>query len=164
MATIQQPRIEFTSNLQTGVKVSFQVSFVASELGGIFPTFVHSARVFFNVIRIVPQPFVAGTPPPPLPAPVMLNVITLGVPLPSTGNIQSLSSEFTYTFAVNSNLITDHLHADIKLRRRFRFLPNTNLFNSVIDSKKTNDLVLTVSDLASPQPNGQTIPLTRGRT
>jgi hypothetical protein len=158
MATIQQPRIEFTSNLQTGVKVSFQVNFAASEVGGIFPTYIYSARVFFNVIRIVPQPQVAGTPPPPLPAPVTLNITTLSVRLPSAGNITSLSTEFTYTFAVNSNLITDHLHADIKLRRRLRFLPNTNLFNSVIDSKKTNDLVLTVSDLASPQPNGQIIP------
>ena len=158
MATIQQPRIEFTSNSQTGVRVSFQVNFSASELGGIIPSHIFSARVFFNVIRIVPQPHVAGSPPPPLPAPVMLNITTLGVPLPSTGNIRSLSTEFTYTFAVNSNLITDHLHADIQLRRRLRFLPNINLFNSVIDSKKTNDLVLTVSDLASPQPNGQVIP------
>ena len=88
MATIQQPRIEFTSNLQTGVKVSFQVNFAASELGGIFPTFVFSARVFLNVIRIVPQPQVAGSPPPPLPAPVTLKFTTLGVPLPSAGNIR----------------------------------------------------------------------------
>jgi hypothetical protein len=154
MATIQQPRIEFTSNLQTGVKVSFQVNFAASELGGIFPTFVYSARVFLTVIRIVPQPQVAGSPPPPLPAPVTLKFTTLGVPLPSAGNIRALNTEFTYAFAVNSNLITDHLHAQIQLRRRLRFLPNTNLFNSVIDSKKTNDLVLTVSDLAIPQPNG----------
>jgi hypothetical protein len=154
MATIQQPRIEFTSNLQTGVKVSFQVSFAAGELGGIFPIYVYSARVFLNVIRIVPQPQVAGSPPPPLPAPMTLKFTTLGVPLPSTGNIRSLGAEFTYAFAVNSNLITDHLHADIKLRRRLRFLPNTNQFNSVVDSQKTNDLVLTVSDLAIPQPNG----------
>jgi hypothetical protein len=158
MATIQQPRIEFTSNLQTGVRVSFQVNFAANELGGIFPVYAYSARVFFNVMRIVPVPFVAGTPPPPLPDPVTLNVTTLSVPRPSTGNISSLRTDFTYAFAVNSNLITDHLHAEIKLRRRLSVLPNTNLFNAVIDSQKTNDLVLTVSDLASPQPNGAIIP------
>ncbi len=154
MATIQQPRIEFTNNFQTGVKVSFQVEFSASELGGI-PIHVFSARVFLNVIRIRPQPHVAGSPPPPLPAPVMLNDTTLHVRRPSTGNITSLSTEFTYTFAVNSNLATDHLHAEIKLRRRLKLLP---IFNPVIDSEKTNDLVLTVADLASPQPNGQIIP------
>lgn len=148
MATLQQPSIAFTSSSQTSVRVSFQVNFVASELGPIQLS-IFSARVFFKVIRIVPKPFVAGTPPPPLPAPVTLNTVTLRVPRPITGNIRSLHTDFTYTFAANSILITDHLLAEIRLRR--------NIFNT-IDTKTTHDVVLTVSDLASPQPSGVIIP------
>ena len=158
MANLQQPHIEFTSSFQTSVRISFQVNFAANDFGSIFPTFAFSARVFFNVIRIVPIPIIVGTPPPPLPPPVTLNSVTLNVPRPSTGHVRSLGTEFTYTFAVNSILITDHLHAVIRLRRRANFLPNTDLFNNVIDTQRTNDLVLTVSDLASPQPNGVIIP------
>ena len=79
MATIQNPEIAFTSKAQNRVKVSFKVKFTNSELGGrvasswleryanlsqphLPPTFAYSARVVFKVIRIVPQPFVSGSP------------------------------------------------------------------------------------------------------
>jgi hypothetical protein len=173
MATIQQPRIDFTSNAQNRVKISFQVRFTSSELGGkvpsswigkyqrlfqptLPPTYSYSAQVIFKVIRIVPQPFVRGSPPPPLPDPVTLNATTLSVRLPTTGQIRSLNTEFAYSLGVNSNLIFDHLHAEIKLFRRLTIAPN--LFSFPLESKTTNDLVLTVSDLASPQPNGVAIP------
>ncbi len=158
MAVIRQPRIAFTSSAEDRAKVSFQVDFDPSELGALFPAFVYSAQVFFNVTRIVPQPFVVGSPPPPRPDPVPLDTVTLSVPRPPTGHISSLAREFTYTFAVNSILITDHLQAKIRLRRRLRALPDVNFLNIVLDTKTTNDAVLSLGDLASPQPNGAIIP------
>jgi hypothetical protein len=173
MATLQQPSIEFTNQNQNRVKVSFKVKFTDTELGGgvssswksryidlfkptLPPLYSYSAQVLFKVIRIVPQPFVRGTPPPPLPDPVILQVANLNVALPSSGNTKSLNTEFTYTFAGNDPLVFDHLHAEIRLFRRLRLAPN--LFSFPIDTKTTNDLVLTVGDLASPQPNGVVIP------
>lgn len=173
MATILQPSIEFTNNNQSRARVSFQVRFTNTQLGGgvssswrgrypglfqpnLPPLYSYSAQVLFKVIRIVPQPFVQGQPPPPLPDPVTLQVTTLSVRLPSSGNTRSLSTDFTYTFAVNNPLIFDHLHAEIRLFSRFIFAPTQFSFPG--DSKTTNDLVLTVSDLASPQPNGVVIP------
>jgi hypothetical protein len=172
MATIQQPKIEFTNAAQNQARVSFQVKFTATEIGGgvsstwkglyprlfqpqLPPTFAYSARVLLNVIRIVPQPFVRGSPPPPLPDPVALNVTTLNVALPTSGQVRSLNTTFSYALGVNSNVIFDHLHGHIILFRRLMLLPQQ--FTFPIDSKITNDLVLAMSDLASPQPNGVTI-------
>ena len=166
-------RIQFTHAAQNQARASFQVKFTATEIGGgvsltwrglyprffqphLPPTFAYSARVLLKVIRTVPQPFVSGSPPLPLPDPVTLNVTTLNVDLPSSGQVRSLNTTFTYTLGANSNLIFDHLHAHIILFRRLTLLPQQ--FTFPIDSKITNDLVLTVSDLASPQPNGVTIP------
>ena len=173
MATIQNPEIAFTSTAQNRVKVSFKVKFTKTELGGrvasswlgryaslnqphLPPTFAYSAKVVFKVIRIVPQPFVSGSPPPPLPDPVTLNATTLSVSLPTTSNVKSLSTQFGYTLGVDNNLVFDHLHAEVQLFRRYTMLPN--VFNFPIDTELTNDLVLTLSDLANPQPNGVVIP------
>lgn len=173
MASIQHPAIEFTSSAQNRVRVAFGVKFTNAELGGgapsswtrrytnlfqpnLPPFYSYSAKVLFKVIRVVPQPFVQGTPPPPLPDPLVLNVTTLNVSLPRSGNVRSLSTEFGYALGVNSNLVFDHLHAEVMLFRRYTTLPN--LFNFPIESRTASDLVLTVSDLASPQPNGVVIP------
>ncbi len=173
MATIQNPGIAFTSIAQNRVRISFNVKFTNTELAGrvasswigryanlnqphLPPTYSYSAKVLFKVIRIVPQPFVSGSPPPPLPDPVVLNVTTLSVPLPTSGNVKSLSTEFGYTLGVDNDLVFDHLHAEVMLFRRYTLLPT--VFNFPIESRTSNDLVLTMSDLASPQPNGVVIP------
>ena len=175
MATILQPTIAFTNNSQNRARVSFDVRFLATELGGgapsswtgrfpglIQPDFPkpsisHHAQVVLKLIRIVPQPFLKGQPQPPPPDPVTLQVNTVNVKLPSSGNTRSVDTEFTYTFAVNNPFIFDRLDAVITLFRRLRF-GSTNIFTLPVDTKVTNDLVLTVSDLASPQPNGVVIP------
>ena len=175
MATILQPTIEFTNNnSQNRARVSFDVRFLATELGGGAPsswtgrfpgliqpnfpkpTISHHAQVVLKVIRIVPQPFVQGDPPPPLPDPVTLQVNTVNVKLPTSGNTRSVETEFRYTLVQNNPFVFDHLHAVITLFRRLRF-GSTNLFTIPVDTKTTNDLVLAF-DLASPQPNGVVIP------
>ena len=80
----------------------------------------------------------------------------MSVSLPTTSNVKSLSTQFGYTLGVNNNLVFDHLHAEVQLFRRYTMLPN--VFNFPIDTELTNHLDLTVSDLASPQPNGVVIP------
>ena len=84
MATIEQPTIEFTSSLQNRAKVLFGVKFSSTELQGgvtsswlgrysgylppgLGPLYTYSAQVILKVIRIIPQPFVKGTPPPVVP-------------------------------------------------------------------------------------------------
>lgn len=173
MASIHQPHIDFTSNFQLGVVVSFQVKFTSTELGGgvssswkglhqnlfqpnLPPAYSYSAKVLLKVVHAVPQPYIRGDPPPPLPDPFTFKVTTLPVPLPRSGNVRSLSTQFTYALGINNNLVSDHFHAEIMLFRRLTILPTS--FSFVVDSKITNFLDLTVSDLASPQPDGFVIP------
>jgi hypothetical protein len=72
-----------------------------------------------------------------------------------------LSRTTTFDFALGPDdpFTFDHLHAEIRLFRRSRVginLPSVLTFP--IDTKFTNFLVLTLSDLASPQPDGTVIP------
>jgi hypothetical protein len=179
MATILQPQIQFTGSFQLGVEVSFKVKFTGIELAGgvsplwkkihpnffpsqlppppqLPPPYTYSAQVLLKVIRAIPQPFLKGDPPPPLPDPFTLQVKTLPVSLLGAGNVKSLSIQFTYALGLNNSLISDHFHAEILLFRRLKILPT--VFSFVIDSKITNPLDLTVSDLANPQPDGTVIP------
>jgi hypothetical protein len=176
MAAIEQPTIEFTNNFQSRVKVSFRVKFASAELQGGVPTswlgryggylppglgplYAYSAQIILKVIRIIPQPFVRGTPPPPLPDPVTLQSTSITVSLPTSGNTTSRSATFNYALGPDDALTFDHLHAEIRLFRRSRFgIDLPSVFTFPTDTTLTNFLVLTLSDLANPQPDGTAIP------
>jgi hypothetical protein len=175
MATIQQATIAFTSSSQNRVKVTFQVKFAGTEIrgavspswlaryGGLLPPglgalFRYSASILFRVIRIVPQPYVVGTPPPPLPDPVTLQSSSVLVPLPTSGSTTSRAVFFEFALGVDDPLTFDHLHAEVRLFRRSVLGPNLpSALTFPVNTKITNDLVLTASDLANPQPDGTTI-------
>lgn len=175
MATIEQPTIEFTNNFQSRVRVSFRVRFSGTELqggvstswlgryGGYLPPglgsfYTYSALIVFKVIRIIPQPFVKGTPPPPLPDPVTLKSTSVTVSLPTSGNATSRTATFDFALGPDDPLTFDHLHAEIRLFRRSRLIDLPSVLTFPIDTKLTNFLLLTLSDLANPQPDGTVIP------
>ncbi len=176
MAIINLQKIAFANaQVQTQVRISFNIRFRDFELSGNAPPSWHknfpalfqavlpltsvSYRVLvkLNVIRVVPRPFVAGAPPPSLPDPVAINSKALPVPVPVIGKSStSMNVTMNFELGTNSNLIYDHLHGEIVL---FRSINEQGMaFNQRLDTKVTNDLVITVSDLANPQSNGIHIP------
>ena len=175
MAQILRSKIEFTNSSQNRAKVSFDVKFTDAEIKGGSPhslrgfpgssqitlpaSYFYSARVVLQVIRVIPQPFVRGTPPPPLPDPVMLQVVTLSVKMPSRDNTTSLSTTFSYQVLGNNPLVFDTLFADIILISRFRIgFTGSDFFSFPVASSNTNYLSLDGVDLRNPQDNGVVIP------
>lgn len=175
MAQILRPKIEFTSNSQNKAKVSFDVKFTNSEISGGSPhslsgfpgssqislpaSYFYTARVVLQVIRVVPQPFIRGTPPPPLPDPVTLQIVTLSVKMPKKGNTTSLDNTFTYQLLGNDPLVFDTLFADIILISRFRIgFSGSDFISYPVASSSTNFISIDGVDLKNPQDNGVVIP------